>query len=37
MATLKAEIYRSWKDEHPDGTCEDFDAEWGLVTAIFGK
>jgi len=24
------------KQNHPDGTREDFDTSWGLVTAMFG-
>ena len=36
METLKEEIYVTWKEEHPDGTWEQFDDGWGAVTAVFG-
>lgn len=33
---LKEEIFVEWKSNRPDGTREQFEVEWGVVTAIFG-
>ncbi len=33
---LKEEIFAEWMTEHPDGTREQFEVEWGPVKAIFG-
>jgi hypothetical protein len=33
---LKEEIFAEWMKEHPDGTREQFEVQWGVVTAVFG-
>ena len=33
---LKEEIFAEWMKEHPDGTREQFEVQWGPVKAIFG-
>jgi hypothetical protein len=33
---LKREMFADWRKEHPGGTSEEFEVDWGIVTAVFG-
>lgn len=33
---LKEEMFGEWQERRPKGTQEQFELEWGLVTAVFG-
>jgi hypothetical protein len=34
---LKEEIFADWMKENPEGTREQFEVQWGVVTAVFGR